>query len=189
MRRQLPNGALVKGFGRRPVARRWCEARGRRSKASQGGNRGEERRCVRDATYGGSLHWKSRISPRHRPRGRKGEAFGQLLRGTRTEAVEWTVGPLSSAKLSPQLRRPPSRCERPLYVDSGRPLRVARRPSRRSPLCRARAEVPSRLSRQAEGRDAANAEAFAAGTEAAEDQAARRSQARPARRAARAQPS
>src|SRR5208337_1847058 len=43
---------LVKGFGRRPVARRWCEARGRRSKASQGGNRGEEGRCVRDATYG-----------------------------------------------------------------------------------------------------------------------------------------
>jgi hypothetical protein len=33
---------LVKGFGRRPLTRRSCAMRGRRSKAPQGGNRGEE---------------------------------------------------------------------------------------------------------------------------------------------------
>src|SRR5271157_3271548 len=37
-----PVTALVKGFGRRPLAGRSCVVRGRRSKASQGGNRGQE---------------------------------------------------------------------------------------------------------------------------------------------------
>src|SRR5271170_3627053 len=37
---------LVKGFGRRPFAGRSGEVRGRRSKASQGGNRGEEGRWL-----------------------------------------------------------------------------------------------------------------------------------------------
>jgi hypothetical protein len=36
----------VKGFGRRPVEGRLCGFWGRRSKASQGGNRGEEGRCL-----------------------------------------------------------------------------------------------------------------------------------------------
>ena len=37
---------LVTGFGRRPRAGRLCGFWGRRSKASQGGNRGEEGRCL-----------------------------------------------------------------------------------------------------------------------------------------------
>jgi hypothetical protein len=43
--------AFGEGFGRRPLAGGLCGRRGRRSKASQGGNRGEEGRCW-GATYG-----------------------------------------------------------------------------------------------------------------------------------------
>src|SRR6516164_9205023 len=42
---------LVKGFGRRPLAGRSCAMWGRRSKASQGGNRGQE----------GALFWLGAI--------------------------------------------------------------------------------------------------------------------------------
>src|SRR5271166_2517693 len=48
-----PVTASVKGFGRRPLAGQWCVVRGRRSKASQGGNRGQEGAPVwSGATYG-----------------------------------------------------------------------------------------------------------------------------------------
>ena len=62
-RRPLPHGyrpfigltlkvGFGEGFGRRPLAGRSCGVRGRRSKASQGGNRGEEGGCLAGATYG-----------------------------------------------------------------------------------------------------------------------------------------
>src|SRR5271166_6948659 len=44
---------MVMGFGRRPLGGRSCVVRGRRSKASQGGNRGQEGAPVwSGATYG-----------------------------------------------------------------------------------------------------------------------------------------
>ena len=57
---------LVKGFGRRPLAGRSCVVRGRRSKASQGGNRGQEGAPVwSGATYGDfRIADGSRVSPR-----------------------------------------------------------------------------------------------------------------------------
>ncbi len=57
---------MVKGFGRRPLAGRSCVVRGRRSKASQGGNRGEEGTPVwSGATYGDfRIADGSRVSPR-----------------------------------------------------------------------------------------------------------------------------
>src|SRR5271166_4590797 len=58
--------ASVKGFGRRPLSGRSRVARGRRSKASQGGNRGEEGAPVwLGATYGDfRIADGSRVSPR-----------------------------------------------------------------------------------------------------------------------------
>jgi hypothetical protein len=40
------------GFRTPAPSERWCAMRGRRSKASQGGNRGEEGRCLVGAIYG-----------------------------------------------------------------------------------------------------------------------------------------
>ncbi len=57
---------MVKGFGRRPLGGRSCVVRGRRSKASQGGNRGQEGAPVwSGATYGDfRIADGSRVSPR-----------------------------------------------------------------------------------------------------------------------------
>ena len=43
---RLTSGPSYEGFGRRPRGGRLCGFWGRRSKASQGGNRGEEGRCL-----------------------------------------------------------------------------------------------------------------------------------------------
>jgi hypothetical protein len=65
------------GFGRRPLAGRWCAMWGRRSKASQGGNRGQER-----ALFGGARSmeiWRPRADGM-----RRGAGFWRavLLKGT-----------------------------------------------------------------------------------------------------------
>ena len=61
----LDMAALIRDFGRWPFAGRSCVVRGRRSKASQGGNRGQEGAPVRSgATYGDlRIADGSRVSP------------------------------------------------------------------------------------------------------------------------------
>ena len=59
--------AVVKGFGRRPAARTVVRLRGRRSKASQGGNRGQEGRWRRSHDlWGFKIHGLSAPAIRRR---------------------------------------------------------------------------------------------------------------------------
>ena len=79
--------APLKGFGRRPLAGRSGWARGRRSKASQGGNRGEEGRCLvgrdlwgfegRGRSAGGACGGRRRQSCR-RERRRRGYSVARM---------------------------------------------------------------------------------------------------------------